>query len=95
MGNYETSVTLYLYNILGIVSKPLVLRSLDSDFYLVLQQTENVYFSLVHTMNGMPDAPSEFVVSVSTYSLMNVIWLGVVLMCVGILFPFFKLRRTR
>jgi len=86
---------IYLYNIHGIVSKPLVLRSLDTDFYLIMQQTENVYFSLVHTMIGMPDAPSEFVVSVSTYPLMNVIWLGVVLLSVGILFPLFKLRRTK
>ena len=86
---------IYLYNVHGIFSRPLVLRSLDSDFYLVLQQTEDVYLSLVHTMLGMPTAPSEFVVSVSTFPLMNVIWLGVVLMCVGILFPLFKLRRTR
>jgi cytochrome c-type biogenesis protein CcmF len=86
---------IYLYNIHGIVSKPLVLRSLDTDFYLIIQQTENVYYSLVHTMIGMPDAPSEFVVSVSTHPLMNVIWLGVVLMSVGILFPLFKLRRTK
>jgi cytochrome c-type biogenesis protein CcmF len=86
---------IYLYNIHGIVSKPLVLRSLDTDFYLTMQQTENVYYSLVHTMIGMPDAPSEFVVSVSTHPLMNVIWLGVVLMSVGILFPLFKLRRTK
>jgi cytochrome c-type biogenesis protein CcmF len=86
---------IYLYNIHGIVSKPLVLRSLDKDFYLTIQQTENVYYSLVHTMIGMPDAPSEFVVSVSTHPLMNVIWLGVVLMSVGILFPLFKLRRSK
>jgi cytochrome c-type biogenesis protein CcmF len=86
---------IYLYTIHGIVSKPLVLRSLDSDFYFVLQQTDDVYFSLVHTMIGMPTAPSEFVVNVTTFPLMNIIWLGVVLMCVGILFPLFKLRRTR
>jgi cytochrome c-type biogenesis protein CcmF len=86
---------IYLYTIHGIVSKPLVLRNLDSDVYLVLQQTEDVYFSLVHTMIGMPTAPSEFVVSVTTFPLMSIIWLGVVLMCVGILFPLFKLRRTR
>jgi cytochrome c biogenesis factor len=86
---------IYLYTIHGIVSKPLVLRSLDSDFYLVLQQTQDVYLSLVHTMVGMPTAPPEFVVSVTTFPLMNVIWFGVVLMCVGILFPLFKLRGTR
>jgi cytochrome c-type biogenesis protein CcmF len=85
---------IYLYTIHGIVSKPLVLRSLDSDFYLVLQQTEDVYFSLVHTMIGMSTAPSEFVVSVTTVPLMNIIWLGVVLMCVGILFPLLTVRRA-
>ena len=85
---------IYLYTIHGIVSKPLVLRSLDSDFYIVLQQTEDVYHSLLHTLIGMPDTPSEFVVSVSTYPLMNLIWLGVILMCVGILFPlFYSIRK--
>jgi cytochrome c-type biogenesis protein CcmF len=85
---------IYLYTIHGIVSKPLVLRSLDSDFYLVLQQTEDVYFSLVHTMIGMATVPSEFVVSVTIFPLMNIIWLGVMLMCVGILFTLFKLSKT-
>jgi cytochrome c-type biogenesis protein CcmF len=86
---------IYLYTIHGIVSKPLVLRSLDTDFYLILQQTEEVYYSLIHTMIGMPTTPSEFVVSVTTYPLMNIIWLGVVLMCIGILFPLFKIGKTR
>jgi cytochrome c biogenesis factor len=38
--------------------------------------------------------PTSFVVNVKTFPLMNVIWLGVVLMSIGIIYPLFKIRRT-
>jgi cytochrome c-type biogenesis protein CcmF len=95
-GGIELSgrLKIFLYTIHGIVSRPLVLRSLSQDYYLVLQQSEEVYFSLVHTMAGMPVAPLEFTVSIRVFPLMNIIWLGVFLMCCGILIPFFKLLRV-
>jgi hypothetical protein len=78
-----------LYTLHGIVSRPIVLRSLERDVYLVLHQTEGVYTSLVHTMIGMPMPPLEFAVSVMTFPLLNLIWLGVVLMSIGIILPLF------
>jgi cytochrome c biogenesis factor len=83
-----------LYTIHGVVSRPLILRSLDTDVYVVLHQTEDVYVSLLHVMLGMPMPPTSFVVNVKTFPLMNVIWLGVVLMSIGIIYPLFKIRRT-
>ena len=86
---------IYLYTLHGIVSKPLILRALDREYYLVLQQNEEVYFSLVHTMvMDTPLAPDSFVVSLRVFPLMNVIWFGVILMCVGIVLPLYKLRRA-
>lgn len=78
------------YSVHGVVSKPLVLRSLVVDYYLVLHQTNQAYFSLTHAIMGASVPPSEVVVSVRTLPLMNLIWFGVLLICTGILFPFTK-----
>ena len=87
-------LNILLYTIHGVVSRPLILRSLDMDVYVVLHQTEDVYYSLVHVMLGLPMPPTSFVVNVKTFPLMNVIWLGVALMSIGIIYPLFKIRRT-
>ena len=78
------------YSVHGVVSKPLVLRSLGVDYYLVLHQTDLAYFSLTHAIVGASVPPYEVVVSVRTLPLMNLIWFGVLLLCAGILFPFSK-----
>jgi cytochrome c biogenesis factor len=83
-----------LYTLHGVVSRPLILRSHDMDVYIVLHQTEDVYYSLVHVMLGMPMPPTSFVVNVKTFPLMNLIWFGVVLMSVGIVFPLLRVRRA-
>ncbi len=87
-------LNILLYTIHGVVSRPLILRSLDMDVYVVLHQTDDVYYSLVHVMLGLPMPPTSFVVNVKTFPLMNVIWLGVALMSIGIIYPLFKIRRT-
>ncbi len=87
-------LNILMYTIHGVVSRPLILRSLDTDVYVVLHQTEDVYFSLVHLMLGLSMPPSSFVVNVKTFPLMNFIWLGVALMSIGIIFPLFKICRT-
>jgi cytochrome c-type biogenesis protein CcmF len=87
-------LNILLYTIHGVVSRPLILRSLDTDVYVVLHQTQDAYVSLVHVMLGIPMPLTSFVVNVKTFPLMNVIWLGVALMSVGILYPLFGVRRT-
>ncbi len=81
------NLKILLYTIHGIVSRPLVLRSLGQDAYLVLHQTQQVYLSLVHSMMGMQMPPMEFAVNIKTFPMLNVIWLGVILMCLGIILP--------
>jgi cytochrome c biogenesis factor len=91
----ETTENVYilLYTLNGVVSRPTVIRSAGQDFYLVLHQSQKVYSSLQHILGGMAVAPDEFVISVTAFPLMNLIWLGVVLMCVGIMYPIFTLRK--
>ncbi|MCW4048722.1 MAG: cytochrome c biogenesis protein CcsA [Candidatus Bathyarchaeota archaeon] len=95
-GNTELTEDVYimLYNIHGVVTRPTVVRSLGYDVYLVLHQTQTVYRSLAHTLGGMPFAPDEFVVSVIKFPLMNLIWLGTILMSIGILVPITRMRKS-
>jgi cytochrome c biogenesis factor len=49
-------------------------------------------------MGGIPIAPSEFVVSIIVFPLMNLLWLGTILMSIGIVIPIlnaFTPRKTK
>jgi cytochrome c-type biogenesis protein CcmF len=86
-------VTIFYYSLHGIVSRPTVIRSLGYDVYLVLHQSQSVYMSLGHILTGAPMAPPEFVISVMHFPLMNLIWAGTLLMCVGIVIPILNVRK--
>ncbi len=87
-------VFIMLYSLHGIVSRPTVVRALGYDVYLVLHQSETVYRALVHQLRGIDFLPEEFVISVIYFPLMNLIWLGTVIMCIGILYPITKMRKS-
>ncbi len=76
-----------LYSAHGIVSRPTVLRSLGWDVYVVLHQSQNVYNSLTHGLDGVSFIPGDFVVSIIYFPLMNLIWIGTLMTCIGILYP--------
>ena len=76
-----------LYSAHGIVSRPTVLRSLGWDVYVVLHQSQNVYRSLAHGLDGVSFIPGDFVVSIIYFPLMNLIWIGTLMTCIGILYP--------
>jgi cytochrome c biogenesis factor len=80
-------VKILLYSAHGIVSRPTVIRSLGWDVYIVLHQSENVYRSLAHGLDGIEMTPPDFVVSVIYFPLMNLIWIGTLIMCIGVLYP--------
>lgn len=84
-----------LYTIYGVVSKPLILRGLEQDLYLTIHQTEGVYYSLVHSMMGITMPPLDFVVSVKSFPLLNLIWLGVVFMSLGITLPLLGAHKSK
>ncbi len=88
-------VHIMLYTLHGVVSRPTIVRTAGYDVYLVLHQSQTVYRSLSHILSGIPFAPSEFVINVSRFPLMNLIWLGTLFMCVGIIAPIAVIREKK
>jgi cytochrome c biogenesis factor len=82
-----------LYSTHGIVARPTVLRSLGWDVYIVIHQSTNVYRSLVHSLDGIAFIPNDFVVSIIYFPLMNLIWIGTLLICIGVLYPITFMRK--
>jgi len=83
---------IYLYTRHGIVSRPTIIRGLSYDVYVVLHQSMEVYRALAHQSQGIPLYPQSFVVSVRYIPLLNLVWMGVALMCLGIIYPASKTR---
>jgi cytochrome c-type biogenesis protein CcmF len=97
LGSSQSTKEVYimLYTLHGIVSRPTVIRTTGYDVYLVLHQSQTVYRSLSHILSGIPFAPPEFVISVSRFPLMNLLWVGTLLMCVGIIVPITMIREKK
>lgn len=87
------NVEILLYSAHGIVSRPTVVKTTGYDVYLVLHQSTSVYRALSHQLQGIPFTPDEFVLSVIYFPLMNLIWLGTLIMCIGVLYPITKMRK--
>jgi len=83
----SANAKIMLYSAHGIVARPTVLRSLGWDVYIVLHQSQNVYRSLAHGLDGVTFTPNDFVVSVIYFPLMNLIWIGTLMLCIGVLYP--------
>jgi cytochrome c biogenesis factor len=84
-----------LYSAHGIVSRPTVIRAPGYDVYVVLHQSQNMYRALAHSLDGIPFTPGEFVVSVIYFPLMNLIWVGCLLMSIGALYPITFLKAPK
>jgi cytochrome c biogenesis factor len=91
--SYTKDVFILLYSLHGIVSRPTVIRAPGYDVYLVLDQTSSIYRALSHQLQGIPFVPNEFIVSVLYFPFMNLIWLGTILLCIGVLYPITKIRK--
>jgi len=83
----SANAKIMLYSAYGIVARPTVLRSLGWDVYIVLHQSQNVYRSLAHGLDGITFTPNDFVVSVIYFPLMSLIWIGTLILCIGVLYP--------
>jgi len=92
--SYTKEVYIMLYSAHGIVSRPTVIRAPGYDVYLVLHQSMIVYRSMIHQLQGINLIPNEFVLSVIYFPMMNLIWLGTLIMCIGVLYPITKIRKT-
>ncbi len=92
--SYTKDVYIMLYAAHGIVSRPTVIRAPGYDVYLVLHQSQTVYRAMVHQLQGIDFIPNEFVLSVIYFPLMNLIWLGTLIMCIGVLYSITKMRKS-
>jgi cytochrome c-type biogenesis protein CcmF len=82
---YRDSATTVLYTNYGPMAVPLVIHTLQGDIYLHLDVTDPVYNSLLQALMGIgSSAPLEVSLTVSTVPLVYLLWIGVILMCVGI-----------
>ncbi len=91
---YSKDVYIMLYSAHGMVSRPTVIRAPGYDVYLVLHPSTIVYRALAHQLQGIDYIPNEFVISVIYFPLMNLIWLGTLFLCIGIIYPITKMRKT-
>ncbi|MFC1803309.1 cytochrome c biogenesis protein CcsA [Thermoproteota archaeon] len=94
--SYFGDVSIMLYNVLGkakSMSRPTIIRATGFDVYIVLHPSQTVYRALTHQLDGIPFTPDEFVVSIIYIPLMNLIWLGTLLISIGILYPITRMRK--
>ena len=92
--SYTKDVLILLYSLHGIVSRPTIVRAPGFDVYLVMHQSTSVYRALSHQLAGIPFTPTDFVISVIYFPMMNLIWLGTLIMIIGILYPITKIRKS-
>ncbi|MCW4012148.1 MAG: cytochrome c biogenesis protein CcsA, partial [Candidatus Bathyarchaeota archaeon] len=86
-------VSIMIYSAHGVLSRPTIIRAPGYDVYLVLHPSTIVYRALSHQLSGAEYLPEEFVISVIYFPLMNLIWLGTLIMCIGIFYPITKMRK--
>ncbi len=89
----SANAKILLYSSQGIVARPTVLRSLTWDVYIVIHQSANVYRALAHGLDGIAFIPTDFVVSIIYFPWMNLIWIGTLLICIGVLYPITFMRK--
>ena len=85
---YQGSLYAILYPNYGLVIKPLIITTETGDLYLHIEFTESLYDTLLQTLNGNSVAPNEVSISVQNSPLIYLVWVGVVLMAVGISIQF-------
>jgi cytochrome c-type biogenesis protein CcmF len=75
-----------LYTLYGLTSRPVIFRSIQEDIYITVGFTEELYQNLIIklTESGEPNL-SELMVQVKIIPFVNLIWIGVSLLSLGII----------
>ena len=86
-----------LYTLYGLTSRPVIFRSIQEDIYITVGFTEELYQNLIIklTESGEPNL-SELMVQVKIIPFVNLIWIGVSLLSLGIIISMisdFKISR--
>jgi cytochrome c-type biogenesis protein CcmF len=85
---YTTPISASFYPAYGIIIAPSIVRTLDADIYLHMEQSELLANSLITALTGNFTQPEYFTFTVKTVPWVNVVWVGCALMSLGIVFPF-------
>lgn len=80
---YRGAFWIYLYTAHGIVSKPLIIPTLEGDIYAHLYHTNSTYNALVHALMDMKVAPKDLIITVEKIPLVHLVWIGVAMLSIG------------
>jgi cytochrome c-type biogenesis protein CcmF len=86
--NYQGVLWLHLYTAFGLVSKPLIIPTLEGDLYIHLHQTNSTYYSLVHALLGTGIIPNDAVITIERIPYVYLVWTGVAIMSFGVAIAF-------
>jgi cytochrome c-type biogenesis protein CcmF len=81
--SHHGSLWLYFYTNHGLVSKPAVISTPTEDIYLYMQYTASTYNSLLSALRGQKVQPGDFILRVKRVPLIWLIWIGIVLLSIG------------
>ena len=75
---------MYEYLNYGVVSEPLIISTLGKDLYISMHQTNSSYNTLIHALAGDPVPPEDVTVVVKYVPLIWLVWVGALLLGIGI-----------
>ncbi len=80
---YNGRLVMYYYTNYGILSRPLIISTLQGDLYVFIQYTDSSYNSLFYALMGEEYQPEDFIIKVKRVPLIWLVWLGVILMTIS------------
>ncbi len=84
-GNLHNGVLrMRLYPAHGLVSEPLIVSTWSGDIYVTMGVTESVRAALIHALSGLTMPPRNLTINVKTVPFVNLVWIGVALVCTAI-----------
>jgi cytochrome c-type biogenesis protein CcmF len=80
---YRGAFWIYLYTAYGIVSKPLIISTLEGDIYAHAYHTNSTYNTLVHALMNMRVMPKDLIIIVEKIPFVHLVWIGVAMLSIG------------
>ncbi len=88
--SYTTPISASFYPAYGIIIAPSIIRTVETDIYLHMEQTEPIANSLMNALTGNFTQPENFTLTVKMVPWVNLVWVGCTLLSVGIVVPFLQ-----
>ena len=85
---YKGVIWSYLYINFGLVSNPLVITTEKGDIYLHLGITQSMFDALRQSFLGELSIPEDMTITVERVPLVYLVWIGIVMLCIGIAISF-------